>query len=200
MLLRRNPRSQALLGNAGRRSSASRPVEEPDAKQKLSHPCVPKRSLGTRVFPFPFRRMSLSPDPARGARPWQPGESRVHHRGEQGDRPGDRPRARRAGHRRRARQPRRGEGPRRRRRSSEAEGIKSVEAVRFDVTRPEDHREIARHLEDRYGKLDILVNNAGVMLEDGRLRRRRRVQHDAHGDAGDPPAGRSRRTSSRSSP
>ena len=47
-----------------------------------------------------------------------------------------------------------------------AEGIKNVEAVRFDVTRPEDHREIARHLEDRYGKLDILVNNAGVMLED----------------------------------
>ena len=47
-----------------------------------------------------------------------------------------------------------------------AEGIKNVEAVRFDVTRPEDHQEIARHLEDRYGKLDILVNNAGVMLED----------------------------------
>ena len=47
-----------------------------------------------------------------------------------------------------------------------SEGVKSVEAVRFDVTRPEDHREIARHLEARYGKLDILVNNAGVMLED----------------------------------
>ena len=47
-----------------------------------------------------------------------------------------------------------------------SEGIKSVEAVRFDVTRPEDHREIARHLEARYGKLDILVNNAGVVLED----------------------------------
>ena len=47
-----------------------------------------------------------------------------------------------------------------------AEGIKNVEAVRFDVTRPEDHQEIARHLEDRYGKLDILVNNAGVMLEE----------------------------------
>src|SRR5271166_141730 len=26
----------------------------------------------------------------------------------------------------------------------------------------EDHQEIARHLEGRYGKLDILVNNAGV--------------------------------------
>ena len=47
-----------------------------------------------------------------------------------------------------------------------SEGIKSVEAVRFDVDRPEDHREIARFLEARYGKLDILVNNAGVMLEE----------------------------------
>jgi NAD(P)-dependent dehydrogenase (short-subunit alcohol dehydrogenase family) len=47
-----------------------------------------------------------------------------------------------------------------------AEGAKKVEAVRFDVTRPQDHREIARHLEARYGKLDILVNNAGVALED----------------------------------
>jgi NAD(P)-dependent dehydrogenase (short-subunit alcohol dehydrogenase family) len=47
-----------------------------------------------------------------------------------------------------------------------AEGIGNVEAVRFDVTRPEDHRQIARYLEGRHGKLDILVNNAGVMLED----------------------------------
>ena len=47
-----------------------------------------------------------------------------------------------------------------------AEGIEGVEAVRFDVTRPEDHKAIARFLEDRYGKLDILVNNAGVALED----------------------------------
>jgi NAD(P)-dependent dehydrogenase (short-subunit alcohol dehydrogenase family) len=47
-----------------------------------------------------------------------------------------------------------------------AEGIKGVEAVRFDVTKPEDHREIARFLEDRFGRLDILVNNAGVALED----------------------------------
>jgi NAD(P)-dependent dehydrogenase (short-subunit alcohol dehydrogenase family) len=45
-------------------------------------------------------------------------------------------------------------------------GIKSVESVRFDVSRPEDHREIAGLLEKRYAKLDILVNNAGVMLED----------------------------------
>jgi NAD(P)-dependent dehydrogenase (short-subunit alcohol dehydrogenase family) len=47
-----------------------------------------------------------------------------------------------------------------------SEGMKSVEALRFDVTRPQDHRDIARHLETRYGKLDILVNNAGVTLED----------------------------------
>jgi NAD(P)-dependent dehydrogenase (short-subunit alcohol dehydrogenase family) len=47
----------------------------------------------------------------------------------------------------------------------EAQGIKGVEAVRFDVNRPEDHKAIARFLEDRYGKLDILVNNAGVSLE-----------------------------------
>jgi NAD(P)-dependent dehydrogenase (short-subunit alcohol dehydrogenase family) len=48
----------------------------------------------------------------------------------------------------------------------QAEGIKAVEAVRFDVTKPEDHQAIARHLEVRYGKLDILVNNAGVMLDE----------------------------------
>jgi NAD(P)-dependent dehydrogenase (short-subunit alcohol dehydrogenase family) len=47
-----------------------------------------------------------------------------------------------------------------------AEGIKSLDAVKFDVTRPEDDKEIARFLEDRYGKLDILVNNAGVALEE----------------------------------
>jgi NAD(P)-dependent dehydrogenase (short-subunit alcohol dehydrogenase family) len=45
-------------------------------------------------------------------------------------------------------------------------GIKSIEAVRFDITRPEDHRQIARHLEARYGKLDILVKNAGIQLDD----------------------------------
>jgi NAD(P)-dependent dehydrogenase (short-subunit alcohol dehydrogenase family) len=46
-----------------------------------------------------------------------------------------------------------------------AEGIREVEAIRFDVTRLEDHRAVARHLEQRYGKLDILVNNAGVHVE-----------------------------------
>src|SRR5262249_25551481 len=32
-----------------------------------------------------------------------------------------------------------------------SEGIARVEPVRFDVTGPEDHRAIARFLEDRYG-------------------------------------------------
>src|SRR5262245_36494723 len=46
-----------------------------------------------------------------------------------------------------------------------AEGF-TVESVRFDVTRPEDHQAIARHIEDRYGKVDILVNNAGIHVEE----------------------------------
>jgi NAD(P)-dependent dehydrogenase (short-subunit alcohol dehydrogenase family) len=48
-----------------------------------------------------------------------------------------------------------------------AEGIARAEAVRFDISRPKDHQEIARFLGDRFGKLDILVNNAGVMLDPG---------------------------------
>jgi len=47
-----------------------------------------------------------------------------------------------------------------------SEGIASVEAVRFDVNRPEDHSAVAAHLEILYGKLDVLVNNAGVELEE----------------------------------
>jgi NAD(P)-dependent dehydrogenase (short-subunit alcohol dehydrogenase family) len=47
-----------------------------------------------------------------------------------------------------------------------SEGVESVEAVRFDVTRAEDHEEVARHLQERYGRLDVLVNNAGVQLEE----------------------------------
>jgi NAD(P)-dependent dehydrogenase (short-subunit alcohol dehydrogenase family) len=48
----------------------------------------------------------------------------------------------------------------------QSQGLPGVQAVRFDVTRPQDHREICRHLEKHFGKLDILVNNAGVQLED----------------------------------
>src|SRR5439155_20498388 len=43
-----------------------------------------------------------------------------------------------------------------------SEGIDAVEAVRFDVTRAEDHEKVARDLEDRYGRLEVLVNKAGV--------------------------------------
>jgi len=46
------------------------------------------------------------------------------------------------------------------------EGIAAVESIRFDVTRPEDHRAAARHLEDRFGRLDILVNNAGIARDE----------------------------------
>ena len=48
-----------------------------------------------------------------------------------------------------------------------AEGVGTAVAVRFDITRPEDHGEIAGFLEDRFGKLDILVNNAAIMLDQG---------------------------------
>jgi NAD(P)-dependent dehydrogenase (short-subunit alcohol dehydrogenase family) len=47
-----------------------------------------------------------------------------------------------------------------------SEGIEGVEAVRFDVTRPEDHKAVTRYLQERYGRLDVLVNNAGVQLEE----------------------------------
>ncbi len=45
------------------------------------------------------------------------------------------------------------------------EGAKAVEAVRFDVNKPADHKEIYNYLERTYGKLDILINNAGVLDE-----------------------------------
>jgi NAD(P)-dependent dehydrogenase (short-subunit alcohol dehydrogenase family) len=47
-----------------------------------------------------------------------------------------------------------------------SEGIENVEAVRFDVSKPEDHQAVSRHLSERYGQLDVLVNNAGVQLEE----------------------------------
>ena len=92
-------------------------------------------------------------------------QSRACHRGEQGNRPGDGPGPSELGiavviaSRDEAKGRAAAE-------TLKAEGKKNVEAVRFDVTRLEDHQEIARHLENRYGKLDILVNNAGVMLEE----------------------------------
>jgi NAD(P)-dependent dehydrogenase (short-subunit alcohol dehydrogenase family) len=47
------------------------------------------------------------------------------------------------------------------------EGAKSVEAVRFDVTKTADHKEIYDYIAKKYGKLDILINNAGVLDEGG---------------------------------
>jgi len=46
-----------------------------------------------------------------------------------------------------------------------AEGAKSVEAVRFDVNKAADHKEIYDYIAKKYGKLDMLINNAGVMDE-----------------------------------
>jgi NAD(P)-dependent dehydrogenase (short-subunit alcohol dehydrogenase family) len=45
------------------------------------------------------------------------------------------------------------------------EGAKNVEAVRFDVNKPADHKEIYDYIAKKYGKLDILINNAGVFDE-----------------------------------
>jgi len=40
-----------------------------------------------------------------------------------------------------------------------------VEAVKLDVTSEADIEALARHIEDRYGRLDVLVNNAGIMID-----------------------------------
>lgn len=45
------------------------------------------------------------------------------------------------------------------------EGAKSVEAVRFDVNKRADHKEIHDYIAKKYGRLDILINNAGVLDE-----------------------------------
>ena len=45
------------------------------------------------------------------------------------------------------------------------EGVKAVEAVRFDVNKPADHKEIHDYIAKKYGRLDILINNAGVLDE-----------------------------------
>ena len=74
-----------------------------------------------------------------------------------------------------------------RRHALRAEGIEEVEAVRFDVTRPEDHREIARHLEGATASsTSWSTTRASCSMKP--TWRARRVQHDSHGDAGSPPA------------
>ena len=41
----------------------------------------------------------------------------------------------------------------------------SVEAVRLDVTSQDDIDALARHIEEKYGRLDVLINNAGIMID-----------------------------------
>jgi NAD(P)-dependent dehydrogenase (short-subunit alcohol dehydrogenase family) len=45
------------------------------------------------------------------------------------------------------------------------EGARVVEAERFDVNKPTDHKQIYDYLERKYGRLDILINNAGILDE-----------------------------------
>jgi NAD(P)-dependent dehydrogenase (short-subunit alcohol dehydrogenase family) len=44
------------------------------------------------------------------------------------------------------------------------EGLQA-DAIRFDVTKPADHKAAYDYLDQRYGRLDILVNNAGIAKE-----------------------------------
>ncbi len=46
-----------------------------------------------------------------------------------------------------------------------SEGIEHAEPFQFDVTNYDDHQKVARHIEERYGRLDVLVNNAGAEFE-----------------------------------
>jgi NAD(P)-dependent dehydrogenase (short-subunit alcohol dehydrogenase family) len=50
-----------------------------------------------------------------------------------------------------------------------AGGAADVEVLRCDVADLAGHDAVARHLEERHGKLDALVNNAGIMLDPGDL-------------------------------
>ena len=45
-----------------------------------------------------------------------------------------------------------------------AEGA-DVDAIRFDITRPDDYQEAYSYFDKNFGRLDILINNAGVSKE-----------------------------------
>jgi NAD(P)-dependent dehydrogenase (short-subunit alcohol dehydrogenase family) len=47
----------------------------------------------------------------------------------------------------------------------QAEGV-HVEAIRFDITKAADYKEVYKYLDQKYGRLDILINNAGISKED----------------------------------
>ena len=44
-------------------------------------------------------------------------------------------------------------------------GDGNVEAVGLDVTSEQDIEALAKHIDERYGRLDVLVNNAGIMID-----------------------------------
>ena len=46
------------------------------------------------------------------------------------------------------------------------EGL-DVEAVQLEVTNDTDIQNLAKHIEDTYGRLDILINNAGIIKGEG---------------------------------
>lgn len=41
----------------------------------------------------------------------------------------------------------------------------SAEVIRFDITKPADHKEAYDYFDKHYGRLDILINNAGISKE-----------------------------------
>ena len=46
-----------------------------------------------------------------------------------------------------------------------AEGV-NAEAIRFDITKAADYKDVYNYLDQKFGRLDILINNAGVSKEE----------------------------------
>jgi len=49
--------------------------------------------------------------------------------------------------------------------AAESIDAERVEAVKLDVSSQPDVDALARHIDDKYGRLDVLVNNAGIMID-----------------------------------